>query len=148
MGRFEYLCRAYRVESSSGFGGKPMVALHLELASTTSDAIGEISAKYNLTDREQEALRGISMGLTSLEVAKRMNISPNTVKAFLRLIMIKMGVTARGGIVANILHRASMEETEPYAQDLARTPLKDEKQESQAAEKTRRMLRSVRGLVS
>jgi DNA-binding CsgD family transcriptional regulator len=32
-----------------------------------------------------------------------MAISPNTVKAFLRLIMIKMGVTTRAGIVAKIL---------------------------------------------
>jgi hypothetical protein len=35
----------------------------------------------------------------------RMNISPNTVKVFLRLIMIKMGVTSRGAIIAQILQR-------------------------------------------
>jgi DNA-binding CsgD family transcriptional regulator len=38
-------------------------------------------------------------GLTSKQIADRMTISTNTVKAFLRLIMIKMGVSTRAGIV-------------------------------------------------
>jgi DNA-binding CsgD family transcriptional regulator len=119
-GKIEYMCRAYLVESCTGLVAEPMVALHLERVSSTSDAISEVGTKYNLTDREQEALRGISMGLTSKEIADRMNISPNTVKAFLRLIMIKMGVTTRGAIVANILNRASMEETEPAPRSVPR----------------------------
>ncbi len=105
----EYTCRAYLVESSDPLIAESLVALHLEKVSSATDAVHEIGAKYHLTEREQEALRGISMGLTSKEVAERMNISPNTVKAFLRLIMIKMGVSTRGGIVANILNRASIE---------------------------------------
>lgn len=109
QGISEYTCRAYLVESYDPSISAPLVALHLEKVSSATDAVHEIGVKYNLTDREQEALRGISMGLTSKEVAERMNISPNTVKAFLRLIMIKMGVSTRGGIVANILNRASIE---------------------------------------
>jgi len=35
-----------------------------------------------------------------------MSISPNTVKAFLRLIMVKMGVTSRSGVVGKILAHA------------------------------------------
>ncbi len=35
-----------------------------------------------------------------------MSISPNTVKAFLRLIMFKMGVTSRSGVVGKILAHA------------------------------------------
>ncbi len=101
-GKDEYLCRAHLIESSDG-SRKPMIALHLEKDFSASDAAQELAAKYNLTEREQEALRGILMGFSSKEVAERMNISPNTVKAFLRLIMIKMGVTRRAGIVAKIL---------------------------------------------
>ena len=41
-------------------------------------------------------------GLTSKEIAVRMGISPNTVKAFLRLVMVKMGVSTRSGIVGRI----------------------------------------------
>jgi len=68
-----------------------------------TSAMHEAAAKYNLTGREQEALEGISMGLTNKELAERMSISPNTVRAFLRLVMVKMGVTTRSGIVAKIL---------------------------------------------
>ena len=32
-----------------------------------------------------------------------MEISPNTVKAFVRLIMIKLGVTTRGAIMVKVL---------------------------------------------
>lgn len=130
VGTIEYVCRAHLIESYSGWIAEPLVAIQLERVSSASDAIDELGVKFNLTDREQEALRGISMGLTSKEVAERMGISPNTVKAFLRLIMIKMGVTTRGGIVANLLNRGNLEdfpdvrelETESRAMD-ARQPL-------------------------
>jgi len=103
LGKREYSCRAYLLESHIGTSTLPILALHLERDSSYNDALNEVIAAYHLTTREQEALRGISIGLTSKELAERMNISPNTVKAFLRLIMIKMGVTTRAGIVAKLL---------------------------------------------
>lgn len=105
LGKGEYICRTYVLESPDA--SQPILALHLEKDSSASDAIFEVVNKYHLTDREQEVLRGISMGLATKELAGRMNISPNTVKAFLRLVMIKMGVTTRAGIVAKILHNGS-----------------------------------------
>ena len=39
----------------------------------------------------------------SKEIADRMTVSPNTVKAFLRLVMIKMGVSSRSAIMAKII---------------------------------------------
>jgi len=59
-----------------------------------------------LTDREHEVLKEIAAGLTSKEVAQRMNISPNTVKVFLRMIMMKMGVSTRSGVIAKLLEHA------------------------------------------
>jgi DNA-binding CsgD family transcriptional regulator len=44
--------------------------------------------------------------LTSKEIATRLEISPNTVKAFVRLVMVKMGVTTRSGIVGKLLSQA------------------------------------------
>jgi DNA-binding CsgD family transcriptional regulator len=38
-------------------------------------------------------------GLTNKEIAGRMNISPNTVRAFIRMVMGKLGVSTRSGIV-------------------------------------------------
>lgn len=103
LGKREYCCRAYLLESQIGSFTLPILALHLERDSSYNDALNDVIAAYHLTSREQEALRGISIGLTSKELAERMSISPNTVKAFLRLIMIKMGVTTRAGIVAKLL---------------------------------------------
>jgi len=108
VGDSEYSCRTYLMEPECG--SQAMVALHLEKVSSIADAIHAVAARYRLTAREQEALRGISMGLSSKDLAERMNISPNTVKVFVRLIMIKMGVATRGAIVAQILQDQSTPE--------------------------------------
>ncbi|HXK03863.1 MAG TPA: helix-turn-helix transcriptional regulator [Verrucomicrobiae bacterium] len=98
----EYSCRAFLVKSrDSNFGD--ILALHLKKEISVVDAVHQVGIDYHLTDREQEVLIGVAMGLTSKELAGRMNISPNTVKAFLRLIMIKMGVATRAGIVGKLL---------------------------------------------
>jgi DNA-binding CsgD family transcriptional regulator len=98
-----YVGRAYLVETHDGTLHRGCVVLHLERESDISDACLEVSLKYRLTDREREALRGVANGLTSKELAERMNISPSTVKTFLRLIMIKTGAPNRAGIVAKLL---------------------------------------------
>ncbi len=112
IGSSEYNCRAYLVEGRNGRLREPVVALHLEKDLSASEAASEIGARYHLTERELEALEGILMGLGNKEVAARMNISPNTVKAFIHLIMIKMGVATRAGIVTKVLHnRAAFEKS-------------------------------------
>lgn len=102
-GKCEYVCRAYLAEPQNGVLTQPVLVLHFERGGAASDAIHKVASEFRLTDREEEALRGISLGLTSKELAERMSISPNTVRAFLRLIMIKMDVTTRAGVVAKIL---------------------------------------------
>jgi len=59
--------------------------------------------RFGLTPREQEAIQFLLQGLTSKEIAGHMKISPNTVKSFLRLVMVKLGVSTRSGIVGKIL---------------------------------------------
>ena len=83
-----------------------ITALHLESedqGDADSDPIGPIVEEYGLTEREHQALRGIALGLTTKELAEEMRISPHTVRAFVRLIMIKLGVTTRGAIVSKLL---------------------------------------------
>lgn len=112
IGGIAYNCRAYVMEANGGYPA--MIGLHLERVSSMNDAISALAAKYTLTEREEETLRGVSMGLSSKQLASRMNISPNTVKVFLRLIMIKMGVSSRGAMIAQILQQQSApEEAEP-----------------------------------
>ena len=99
----KYHLRAYRLEPQDGTFNEPLVVLHLERASSAERAVREVGEAYHLTEREQEALVGIISGLSSKQLAVQMKISPNTVKAYVRLIMVKMGVETRAGISAKLL---------------------------------------------
>jgi DNA-binding CsgD family transcriptional regulator len=104
VGLREYSCRSYLVEAdSTGFITHPIVALRLQRAHSVSETLDRVAANYHLTEREHETLRGVANGLTSKEMAFRMNISANTVKVFLRYIMIKVGVSTRTELAAKIL---------------------------------------------
>ena len=106
-GRREYICHAFPVNFCNISSAQPIFALILQRNSSADETVYRIAAQFNLTEREREALQGISIGLTSKELATRMRISPNTVKAYLHLVMVKMGVTSRAGIVAKILEQNS-----------------------------------------
>ena len=69
--------------------------------------MGKVSQHFNLTHREREALEYLLQGLSSKEIANRMGISPNTVKTFLRLIMIKTGASSRSAVVRKVMMMAT-----------------------------------------
>lgn len=75
----------------------------LERRCNYSLKLAEMSERFGLTAREQETVENLLEGMTSKEIAQRMNISPNTVKAFLRLTMVKMNVSTRSGIIGRII---------------------------------------------
>jgi DNA-binding CsgD family transcriptional regulator len=81
---------------------QPSFAVLLERDGADNTALVEVSAQFGLTHRECEAVDYLLQGLTSKEIADRMKISPNTVKAFLRLVMVKMKVSTRSGIAGKI----------------------------------------------
>ena len=56
---------------------------------------GETSYPYALTPREIEVLRLVSQGLTNIQVAERLIVSPLTVNAHVRSIYNKLDVTTR-----------------------------------------------------
>lgn len=103
IGQHRYRCRSYVVQCDHPNLGPSVIALQFEADISGNDPISGIAADYRLTEREEEALRGIALGLTTKELAHRMSISPNTVKAFVRLIMIKLGVTTRASIMVRVL---------------------------------------------
>jgi DNA-binding CsgD family transcriptional regulator len=98
-GRRRYQCRAYRVDGPGNGKTQGSVAVLLERPSADSFSLGLVSEKFRLTFREQEVLRHLLVGRTTKEIATGMDISPHTVKAFLRMIMVKMGVSTRSAIV-------------------------------------------------
>jgi DNA-binding CsgD family transcriptional regulator len=75
------------------------VAVVLERSGAGSWGAAELSESFRLTEREREAVELLIQGLTNKEIAGRMNISPNTARAFIRMVMGKLGVSTRSGIV-------------------------------------------------
>lgn len=98
----EYTCRVYCVNSISNSLPPTLFVVQITKHLSEWEMLMHISRQYRLTDRELEALKGVATGLSGKELAAEMQISPNTVKSFLRLIMVKMGVSTRAGIVAKI----------------------------------------------
>ncbi len=99
-----YHCRSFplNLEGSAQVPNQPALVLLLERSTNGGVKLAEICNRFGLTPREQETVKSLFEGLTSKEIADRMKISPNTVKAFLRLVMVKMGVSTRSGIVGKI----------------------------------------------
>jgi len=105
--RRTYLCRSFPLglpenhdKGSAHSGGLAIVMI--ERKNNESVTIAEISERFGLTAREQETVEFLREGFTSKEIAQRMKISPNTVKAFIRLVMVKMKVSTRSGIAGKI----------------------------------------------
>jgi len=103
-----YLCRSFpldlngnRVNGSVSPSG--LLVVMLERKSNGAVTIAEIAQRFGLTARERETVQYLLQGLTSKEIAQRMKISPNTVKAFIRLVMVKMSVSTRSGIIGKIV---------------------------------------------
>jgi DNA-binding CsgD family transcriptional regulator len=106
----KYICRSFPLDSGAIHGNGPastkkLAIVMLERQSNEAVTIAEISKRFGLTTREQETVELLLEGLTSKEIAQRMKISPNTVKAFVRLVMVKMNVSNRSGIIGRIVSK-------------------------------------------
>jgi DNA-binding CsgD family transcriptional regulator len=99
-----YHCRSFplNLNGIARAPNPPALVLLLERNTNGGVKLDEIGTRFGLTPREQATVRLLFEGLTSKEIADRMKISSNTVKAFLRLVMVKMGVSTRSGIVGKI----------------------------------------------
>jgi DNA-binding CsgD family transcriptional regulator len=103
FGRRTYFCRAFPLNSNGkGYKGDATLFV-LERGISGPLALSQISQQFNLTHREQQAVALLLQGLSNKEIAKSMGISANTVKAFLRMATLRMGVSTRSGIVVKIL---------------------------------------------
>jgi len=102
-GMRHYFCRPFLLDSWRGRTGESMVGFLVARRPRELIDISEASGRFHLSPRECETIQHLINGLSTKEVASRMGVSPNTIKQFIRLIMSKMGVTTRLGIVRKIL---------------------------------------------
>jgi len=101
-GRRCYLCRTFILEFESNSDFKATIAITLE---RRRGLVHDLVALFHLTEREGEVVQHLAEGLRNKEIAQRMNVSTHTVRAFLRLIMIKLDVTTRSAIIGKVLSR-------------------------------------------
>ncbi|MCU1241696.1 MAG: transcriptional regulator, LuxR family [Candidatus Acidoferrum typicum] len=102
-GRRRYFCRAFVIDSGAKEPFRPSIAMLLERGPSGLVPLSRVCQQFKLTQREREVLEFLLQGMSSKVIASRMNLSPNTVKAFLRLIMIKTGSSSRSALVGKIL---------------------------------------------
>ena len=101
-GRRRYTCRASVLDARDDTRPS-LVAFVMDRQVVPETGLREASRRYHLSPREYETVVHLSHGLTTKEIAQRMNVSPNTVKQFVRLTMSKMRVTTRSGVLGKIL---------------------------------------------
>lgn len=97
-----YFCRTFQIDLSVGCSSNTAIAVLLQRHASVEHAVEETCKQFQLTHRERETVGLLLQGLTTKEIANRLAISTNTVKAFVRMVMVKMTVTTRSGIVGRI----------------------------------------------
>lgn len=102
-GRRTYICRAFLLNSNGKGMNGTATLLMLERGMPERLALGQVALQFRLTQREQQAVALLLQGLSNKEIAETMGVSSNTVKAFLRMVTVRMGVSSRSGIVTKIL---------------------------------------------
>jgi len=102
-GSRRYFCRAFLVDSGAKEPFQPGIAILLERGPSGLVPLSQVCQQFKLTQREREVLEYLLQGMSSKVIASRMNLSPSTVKAFLRLIMIKTGASSRSAMVGKII---------------------------------------------
>ena len=99
-GKRRYLCRTLVLGSESTGGSKANIVITLE---RQHPVFIDFARRFQLTNREIEVVHHLADGLTNKEIAHRMNISPVTVKALLRLTMLRLDVNTRAGLLGKLI---------------------------------------------
>lgn len=102
-GKRRYQVCVFALRPSLGDPVRPTLAVMLLRNHWASMDIMQAAQKFRLTQRETEALELLMRGYNTKEIAKQMDISPNTAKTFLRSVMFKTKARHRSGILVNIL---------------------------------------------
>ncbi len=75
----------------------------LERFNPDSVNLSMIFRQWNLNHREQDIARLLLADRSNKEIAHALGLSLNTVKGYMKLLMRKIGVNSRAGIIANFL---------------------------------------------
>ena len=91
--------------TSTSKRGKKSYLFIIERVNPENLNLTEVFRQGNLNHREQEIVRLILADYGNKEIAKHLGISINTVKGYMKLLMRKVGVHTRAGIIAALLNK-------------------------------------------
>jgi DNA-binding NarL/FixJ family response regulator len=105
-GRRRYVCHPVTLESIAPASSRRTVAAFLlERFSQGPITTPGFAERYRLSPRERETCEYLKRGLKTREIAERMQVSPNTIKQFIRAVGDKVGASTRSGIVGKVMSR-------------------------------------------
>ena len=93
------VCHASCLRDADGRIGNTALVIEPAKASEIAPIIAQA---YALSAREQEITELISRGLATAAIAKRLHLSPHTVRDYIKAIFDKVGVSSRGELVASL----------------------------------------------
>jgi DNA-binding NarL/FixJ family response regulator len=99
--RTDHLLTAIRVVAGGGTIIDPVLAGSTEVA----DPHPADDEHVDLTERQLEVLQLVALGRTNQQIARRLQLSPNTVKRHVEQILRKLGMPDRASAVAVALRR-------------------------------------------
>ncbi len=105
VGELAYRCQAVSLRPPSRHSAPGHTVMLFERVRTRGSALSRLCADYRLTRRELETIDLLVLGLTNKEIADRLGLSCNTVKAFLRSVMAKLRISTRAGIIGALVAR-------------------------------------------
>jgi len=101
--RREYLVKAIVLTGNMASPEGKQYLFTLERVSSESVNLPMIFRQYKLSNREREMVQLLLMGHSNKEIARDLHLSENTVKGYMKLLMGKLGVNNRAGIIATLL---------------------------------------------
>jgi len=99
----KYVVKATALADSSGSQGEKQYLFVMERSSAGMANLSMIFRKYKLNAREQEIVRLLLAGDSNKEIAWKLHLSENTIKGYMKLLMRKLGVNNRAGIIGALL---------------------------------------------
>lgn len=67
--------------------------------------------EHHLSRREREVVQLLLLDKSNKEIAGTLSLSPNTIKGYLKLLMRKLNVSSRAGIISRILTEEGPQES-------------------------------------
>ncbi len=85
---------------------QPAALVHLRATRTRMPSKARLRKRLGLTSREVEVALLVAEGLTSKEIATRLNVSSNTIRRHGERVLEKLGLHARAGVAMALMREA------------------------------------------